>query len=353
METVVITGGAGFAGHHLVEHLLQNTDWTILILDSLTYAGRTDRLLDIDGFDYTRVTIRWHDLRAEIPTNITDGLPPIKYILHLAAESHVERSITDPVPFVHNNVMATLNMLEWARKIDTLEHFIQISTDEVYGPAPEGKAHQEWIDPMLPSNPYAASKVSQEAIAISYWRTYGVPLTITNTMNLFGERQHPEKFLPKTIRDIAQDKPALLHARPYTDPDTGLIMWEPSERHWLHARNHADALLWILWNISPVNYAEVSKTYHGTIYPNRFHVAGEKKNVLEIASAVAHAIGKSTAPEIQWVDYHSSRPGHDHRYALDSSKIHEAGWTEKFSFAESIEKTVQWMVKNDRWLNDY
>lgn len=345
MKTVAVTGGAGFAGHHLVEHLLENTDWHILVIDSLTYAGRVDRLLDIKGYDPKRVTIKWHDLRAAIPSNFADSVPPIHYILHLAAESHVENSIIDPVPFVHNNVMATLNMLEWARTIDTLTHFVQISTDEVYGPAPEGIAHREWIDPMLPSNPYAASKVSQEAIAISYWRTYGIPLVITNTMNLFGERQHPEKFLPKTIKAIAEGQPVTLHARFVHE------MWEPSERHWLHARNHADALLWVLNHVDPANYMEQAAVLKGTIYPSRFHVAGDKHDVHEIASTIADILGKEL--KVDWVDYHSTRPGHDHRYALDSTKIHKAGWTEPFSYEVSMEKTVRWMVENHRWLNDY
>lgn len=344
---ILVTGGCGFAGHHLIEHLLSNTDSQITILDSLTYAGRVDRLLDIQNYDPSRVGIVWHDLRAPLDP-IKSKFSNITHVLHLAAESHVDRSIENPVPFVHNNVMGSLHLYEWARNHDKLEHFVQISTDEVYGPAPEGHAHQEWVDPMLPSNPYAASKIGQEAIGISYWRTYGLPLTITNTMNLFGERQHPEKFLPKTIRSIASGSPVELHGS-YHGIKDGLPDWRASERHWLHARNHADALLWILTNAPALQYKNSLETQK----PNRWHVAGEEKSVFEMSCMIADIL--NTAFELVWVDYHSTRPGHDHRYALDSSKIHNAGWNPPYSLDEALEKTVLWVTRNEnmRWLNDY
>lgn len=344
---ILVTGGCGFAGHHLIEHLLANTDSRITILDSLTYAGRVDRLMDIHNYDPDRVGIMWHDLRAPLDP-IKDKFKNITHVLHLAAESHVDRSIENPAPFVHNNVIGSLNLYEWARNHDKLEHFVQISTDEVYGAAPEGHSHQEWLDPMLPSNPYAASKVGQEAIGISYWRTYGLPLTITNTMNLFGERQHPEKFLPKTIRSIARGEAVELHGS-YRGIKDGLPDWQASERHWLHARNHADALLWVLTKSSVTTYRNSTETQK----PNRWHVAGEEKSVFEMTCMVADIL--NTAFELVWVDYHSTRPGHDHRYALDSSKIHNAGWKPPYSLDEALEKTVQWVTRaeNMRWLSDY
>ena len=342
MKTILVTGGCGFAGHHLIEHILDSTDDKIIVLDSLSYAGRVDRLTDIEGYNPDRVDIVWHDLRAPIPKYLSDRFIQVTDVLHLAAESHVDRSIDDPVPFVQNNVNATLNLLEWARN-SNIEHFVQISTDEVYGSAPSGHAHKEWIDPMLPSNPYAASKVAQEAIAISYWRTYGIPLTITNTMNLIGERQHPEKFLPKTIRSVSLGQKVVLHGKYENN------VWIPSQRHWLHARNHADALMWILYNTSPIVYQQKDET----VVPNRWHVAGEEYTVLEVAELVADILGEDFTLDIEWVDYHSSRPGHDHRYALDSSKIHAAGWNPPLSFEETIEKTTKWMVKNNLWLNSY
>jgi dTDP-glucose 4,6-dehydratase len=345
---ILVTGGCGFAGHHLIEHLLANTDAEIYILDSLTYAGKVDRVLDISNYNPSRVGVMWHDLRAPL-FPVADKLSGITHVLHLAAESHVDRSISDPAPFIHNNVIGSLNLYEWARNHDQLEHFVQISTDEVYGAAPAGHAHQEWLDPMLPSNPYAASKVGQEAIGISYWRTYGLPLTITNTMNLFGERQHPEKFLPKTIRAIANGDPVELHGKYHGIVD-GLPDWEPSSRHWLHARNHADALLWILTNTRPYQYGDSNVLPN---VPNRWHVAGEEKSVYEMACMVTDIL--NTAFELVWVDYHSTRPGHDHRYALDNSKILSAGWKPPYNLQTALEKTVAWVThdSNKRWLNDY
>jgi dTDP-glucose 4,6-dehydratase len=331
MRRILITGGAGFAGHHLVEHLLERTDWEILVLDSLTYAGRAERLTSIDGYDPERCSIMWHDLRAPLPDSwLLDGVTDV---VHLAAESHVDRSITQPVPFVHNNVMATLNLVEWARTRD-LYHFIQISTDEVYGPAVFGQNHKEWST-ILPSNPYSASKAAQEAIAFSYWRTYGLPLTITNTMNLYGERQDPEKFVAKMVKAIKANQVVILHARPGTDG-----AWTPSSRHWLHARNHADAILWVL-------NGDVTLYKEGAL-PDRWNVAGEEATVLEMAQLIAEHLGAKL--DFRFEDYHSSRPGHDLRYALDSSKIRTAGWSPPLSLDDALGRTVNWMLKHEEWL---
>ena len=330
---ILVTGGAGFVGHHLVEHLLQSTSHDLVVVDSLTYAGRTDRLTDTAGYDPDRVDLVWHDLRAPIWAHLDDRIGHVDAVLHLASESHVDRSITDPVPFVHNNVDVTLTMLEWART-RKLSHFVQVSTDEVYGPAAPGQRHREW-DPMIPSNPYAASKAAQEMLCVSYWRTYGVPVVLTNFMNMFGERQHPEKFVPLVLRHLVGGSPVPLHARPV---DGG---WEPSSRHWLHARNHADSLRWMLEHTTPARYPDVDR-------PDKWHVAGDELDVLQMAEKIARAAGKVLAWE--WVDYHTSRPGHDHRYALDPSKIHAAGWVPPVGLDESLDRTVRWMLKHPEWL---
>lgn len=331
MKQILTTGGAGFAGSHFVEHVLAETDWSVVVLDSLNYAGRIERLTDMERYDPDRVSILWHDLRAPLPDSpLLDGVTDV---VHLAAESHVDRSITDPVPFVANNVMATLNLVEWARH-QRLDHFIQISTDEVYGPAAERERHVEWST-IRPSNPYSASKAAQEAIAYSFWRTYELPLVITNTMNLYGERQDPEKFVAKLVRAISKGEKFPIHGRPSFQ---GFV---PSSRHWLHARNHADALVWLLKR-------PVAMYGHGDAEPDRWNVAGEERNVLEMAEMVAKILGKNLRCE--YVDYHSSRPGHDHRYALDGSKIAAAGWTPPYSLATSLASTVGWMVKHEEWL---
>lgn len=329
---VLITGGAGFAGSHLVEHLLVTTGWDLVVLDSLTYAGRTDRLTDSEYYDPGRVRLLWHDLRAPIHPHLDEQIGDVDAVLHLAAESHVDRSIADPAPFFHNNVAATLNLLEWART-RTLSHFVQVSTDEVYGPAAEGHRHAEW-EPHIPSNPYAASKSAQEALAVAWWRTYDVPVVVTNTMNMFGERQHPEKMIPKTIRAIINGEPVTIHARRKGDG------WEASSRHWLHARSHADALRWIL-------HRPVTK-YGQADRPDRWHIAGDEYDVHALTDHIADILGRSWVP--QFVDHHSSRPGHDHRYALDPSKIHAAGWKPPLDTLASLERTVGWAVDHPEWL---
>lgn len=331
MRKVLVTGGCGFAGHHLVEHLLKTTDDKIVVVDSLSYVGRVQRVTDIESFDPHRVEIVWHDLRAPLPR--MRELEGITDVVHLAAKSHVDRSIGDPVPFVTNNVAATLTMLEWARERH-LNHFVQISTDEVYGPAAWGQAHKEW-EPHIPSNPYSASKSAQEAIAISYWRTYGVPVVITNTMNLYGERQHPEKFVPMTLAKILLSKRVTLHGRQHEGG------WDPSTRHWLHARNHADAICWVLRR-------QVSLYTDGADRPDRWHISGQEMSVEEMAVLIAAYAGREL--RYGWEDYHTSRPGHDHRYALDSSKIREAGWMEPMSTADALGHTIHWMVNHPEWL---
>ena len=333
-QRILITGGAGFAGSHLAEHLLVTTGWDLVVIDGLTYAGRTDRLTDCQGYDPSRVRLLWHDLRAPIHPWLDDRIGPVDAVLHLAAQSHVDRSIASPAPFITANVAATVNLLEWARTRPELTHIVQVSTDEVYGSAEEGTAHAEWA-PVMPSNPYSASKACQEAVAFSYWRTYGLPVVIVNIMNMFGERQDGEKFVPLATRAVLAGDEVPLHGRP------GPRGWEASSRCWLHARNFADALRWVLGDTTPASFPKADR-------PDRWHVAGDEADVLTVAQMIAEAAGKRL--RYRWADFHSSRPGHDHRYALDASKIAAAGWKPPVGFAESLERTVHWFAKHPSWL---
>lgn len=355
---VLITGAAGFAGHHLLEHLLAKTDWELVCLDGLTYAGDYNRLTrDIAGYDPKRVTTLWHDLRSPINDSLNTRIGPIDKVLHLAANSHVDRSIQSPGDFIQANVAITVNLLDWVRqRMHTtyhnsahtkMDHVIQISTDEVYGPARDGYSHKEW-DAIVPSNPYSASKAAQEAVAISYWRTYGVPVTITNTMNLFGERQDPEKFVGLIMTKLLAGEKITVHAKPLTNGDVRKArvigarlvesdgkIWRPGSRIWLHARNHADALMWLLQHRPPAPYSEI------TDRPDRFHVAGQVEvDNLTMVEKIAAIM--DIEPNYELVDFHSSRPGHDLRYSLDGSKLTMAGWTPPVGFDEALERTVKW-----------
>lgn len=331
MSRLLLTGIAGFAGSHALEHVLQHTDWDIVGLTTFRHRGDPLRL-DIDLWDPDRVSIFHCDLQSDISPRLIERFGPIDYIWNLASESHVDRSITDPRPFIENNVSLAITMLELARVLKP-SVFLQISTDEVYGPAPEGVDFPEW-SPIVPSNPYSASKAAQEAIAISYWRTYGVPLIITNTMNLIGERQDTEKFVPSTIAKVYSGKTVTIHGNEN----------EIGSRFYLHARNHADALLFLTLNRRPTPFV---RSVHDK--PDRFNVRGEREvNNLEMARMVADIIGKPLRYEL--VDFHNERPGHDPRYALDDTKLRNLGWTPPIPLAESLKKAVEWTLDNPEWL---
>ena len=271
------------------------------------------------------MTLLWHDLRAPIHGWLDDRIGAVDAVLHLAAESHVDRSIAGPAPFIRNNVDVTVNMLEWARYRPGLTHFIQVSTDEVYGPA-ELHAHAEW-DTIRPSNPYAASKACQEAVAFSYWRTYGLPVVIINIMNMFGERQDREKFVPKAIAAVLAGDEVPLHGRPYA------AGWEPSSRCWLHARNFADALRWILTETTPAGFPQTDR-------PDRWHVAGDEVNVLEVAQPSPKPPGSRCGTSGSTTT--SAARGMTTGTPSTPRKIAAAGWKPPVPLAESLERTVHW-----------
>jgi len=337
MTRLFLTGAGGFAGHHFLDHTLDTTEWDVVASDSFRHRGTCNRITDVTdrtGRVRSRTTILTHDLRAPFSLQEQDiiaGADGLDYLVALASESHVDRSITDPVPFVENNVSVILNTLELARVLRP-KAVIVISTDEVYGPVMgPHDAHSEW-EPILPSNPYAASKAAQEAIAISYWRTYGVPVIITNTMNLIGERQHPEKFIPKAIRAVLAGEIVTVHG---TLHDVG-------SRHYLHARNMADAVLFLLRNVNPVLWPDAPS-------PNRFNIASpDRISNLTLAQMIADAVGKPLRYRLQ--DFHSARPGHDPHYGLNPGLIHALGWKAPVPFAESLVRTVRWTVAHPEWL---
>jgi dTDP-glucose 4,6-dehydratase len=338
VKRVLLTGAGGFVGSHVLRHILQNTDWQVVCPTTFRHKGLQDRIRTaVDGIDddFARTSIIRCDLTAPISVITAKEFGKIDYVFNVASESHVDRSIVYPGEFIMNNVALICNMLDWARLAD-IEKFIQVSTDEVYGPAPAGTAHKEWVDGHLPSNPYSASKAAQEDIAFSYWRTYGVPLAITNTMNIVGETQDPEKFVPMTIKRVLNEEKVIIHGRK-TDGDR----WESGSRFYLHARTQADGLLHTSGLPFPA-YGQDTK-------PLRLHIVGEKEYTnLEMAQLIADIIGKPLHYEI--VDFHSSRPGHDLRYALDGTNIEQTGWKRPMSLEDSLEKTIAWTLKHQEWL---
>jgi dTDP-glucose 4,6-dehydratase len=328
-KTVLLTGAGGFVGSHVLSHLLKNTDYKIICICSWKHRGLPTRISEDENYKKykDKVTVITHDLVSPFTDDIKKLIGKPDIILNIASESHVDRSITDPVTFIQNNTNLVLNVLEFARETKP-ELFLQFSTDEVYGQAPIGIDHKEW-SPIVPSNPYSASKAAQEAIAISYWRTYSVPVIITNTMNVFGERQDKEKFVQLCIDRVVSGEKISIHS--YPDGKTA------GSRFYIHARNVADAVLFITKNVKP-------KMYPDHELPERFNIVGEKEvDNLTMAKTIAEIIGKPLNYEL--VNFHSSRPGHDCRYALDGAKLAEAGWKPKVSFEESLKNTVKFSLQ--------
>lgn len=332
-KRVLITGTSGFFGSHLLRHLMVNTDWEFVCPCSWVHKGTPERVENaIDGMDKNRVKIITHDLTAPFTPMTKKRIGHIDYILNIASNSHVHRSIESPGEFIIGNTALAFNMLELARELKP-EVFLQFSTDEVYGVAPKGVNHKEWSS-IVPSNPYSASKACQEAIAISYWRTYGVPVIITNTMNLFGETQDPEKYTAQLIKKIYDGETVTVHG---SEGNIG-------SRFYLHARNGADAVLFILKNLPAKQYNEGEN-----LLPDRYNIVGDKEvDNLELAQIVAKMLGKELNYEL--VDFHAVRAGHDRRYALDGTKIKELGWIAPMDFESSLKKSIEWTLENRKWL---
>lgn len=340
---VLLTGAGGFVGHHTLSHLLKTTDWEFVVTDSFKHQGTSSRLRAV--FDelpqyLKRVKVITHDLVSPIDSVTAYEFGDIDTIINMASDSHVDRSIENPRPFVENNIALMLTMMEYARTLNNLKCFIQISTDEVYGPAPYGTFHKEW-EPLIPSNPYSASKMGQEAIATAYWRSYDIPVIITNTMNIIGERQDSEKFVPKTIKSLLSGKPITIHSS-YIENK-----WVSGTRFYLHARNQADALKHLIEYF----YNRPHRRSDGLSKPERFNVMGETEiSNDEMAFMISDILGVKKENAVKYVDVQNTRPGHDLRYALDGSKLLSIGWNPPIPFKESLERTVLWTKNNPHWL---
>lgn len=331
-KRVLLTGASGFFGSHLLRHLMVNTDWNFVCPCSWQHKGTPERLENaIEGLDKSRVIVVTHDLAAPFTEQTKKRIGKIDIILNIASNSHVHRSIENPGEFIIGNTLLAYNMLEFAREVKP-ELFLQFSTDEVYGDAPVGVDYPEW-SAIRPSNPYSASKAMQEALAFSYWRTYDVPLIITNTMNLFGETQDSEKYTARLIKQIYNGDLVTVHGK---EGDIG-------SRYYLHARNGADAVLFIVNNVTPRLHRD------GIDRPERFNIVGDvEMNNLELAKLVADILGKELRYKLE--DYHSSRPGHDRRYALSGEKLKDLGWRAPIGFGPSLRKSIEWTLNNKQWL---
>jgi dTDP-glucose 4,6-dehydratase len=339
MKNILVTGGAGFIAHHFVEYLLNNTDYNILTLDRLDYSGNLNRLnevvMSVPQQERKRVKTIFHDLKAELNPQIISSIGKVDLIVHLAAGSHVDRSIDFPMEFILDNVIGTANILEFARKCSNLERFIYFSTDEVFGPAPEGIKYKE-NDRYNSTNPYSASKAGGEELVVAYENTYKLPCYVTHTMNVFGERQHPEKYIPMCIKRIKNGEKITVHSNKSKT--------KAGSRHYIHASDVADAIGFL------INYDHnkiINDDFGGAKCPKFNIVGSEELDNLELAKFIADCQNKELIYEM--VDFHSSRPGHDLRYALDGSKMKNMGWVPQ-PVKNRLSQTVEWTLNNDRWL---
>jgi len=367
MKKILITGGCGFVGSHLIEAILKTTDWEITTLDRFDAAGNPNRLEDMlantPNIDRKRVKFVFWDLKAELNKEVIKQLDgPFDYIVHLAAGSHVDRSIEYPLSFFMDNTIGTVNLLNYAKEGGLMLHdvhvgekgeahvrqgipkFLYFSTDEVFGPAPfdmEG-GYKEW-DRLNPNNPYAAAKAAAEMAVLSYANTYRIPCVITNCMNIFGERQDPEKFIPMVISKSLNGGKILIHANKDRT--------QAGKRHYLHARNIAAATIWALEN---------GNCLDGSATQGRYNVVGDVEiDNLELARMIEGIVHEwqskhgeiSKILECELVDFHSSRPGHDLRYALDGTHLREEGFSYPADFETSLKKMVYWTLDHkDKWL---
>ncbi len=315
---LLVTGGAGFIGSNFIRYWLKtHPQDEILNFDKLTYAGNLESLKDVEkNHKYTFVKGDITDSAA-----VDAAINGIEMVVHFAAESHVDRSIMDPFVFVNTNVLGTQVMLESARKHD-VKRFHHVSTDEVFGSLSLGST-EKWNEgtPYSPRSPYAASKAAADHLVRAYFKTYGLPITITNCANNIGPNMFPEKFVPLAITNLLEGK--------------NISIYSPGNqiREWLYVDDHCSAIDQIL------NKGKIGETYF--IGPDN-----EELTNLEIAKKILKIMNLPS----DHIEFVKDRPGHDQRYALDWTKINkELGWKPKVTLDQALEQTVSWYQKNEWW----
>jgi dTDP-glucose 4,6-dehydratase len=343
-KRLLLTGGAGFIGHHIVNLFLKETDWEIVSLDRLDYSGNLNRLHDVISTypksDQKRVKIVWHDLKAEIRELTSNFIGDVNVILHLAASSHVDRSISHPMEFVMDNTIGTVNLLNYARGLKNLERFIYFSTDEIFGSAPEGVLYGEY-DRYNSTNPYSASKAAAEEFCVAYENTYKLPIFVTHTMNVFGERQHPEKFIPMCIRKIRDNEKIFVHSDPSKT--------KAGSRFYINAKDVAEAMYFLLHLDN--NQHQIIRDHMNSLGVRcpKFNVVGKEEiDNLSMVKIIAEAQNKD--PVYEMVDFHTSRPGHDLRYSLDGAFMRKLGWEPRISLRERLHEVTHWSLANKEWI---
>jgi len=316
MTRMLVTGGAGFIGSNFIRFLLNDRSDTEIVvnLDKLTYAGNLENLKDIAGNPAYRF-IRGDICDGELVSRILDEFD-IDTVVHFAAESHVDRSISEGLSFVTTNVTGTCSLLEAARKAG-ISRFIHVSTDEVYGSIRKGSFSE--TDPLNPSSPYSASKAGSDLLALSYFTTHHVPVIVTRCTNNFGPFQYPEKLIPLFTTNLIEGKKVPVYG-------SGMNV-----RDWIYVLDHCRAIACILKKGIP---GEIYNIGGGTELTN-----------LEITRKILEQLGKDETS----IQYVGDRKGHDFRYSLSSDKLHSLGWQPRFTFDEALEHTIRWYKEQEWW----
>jgi dTDP-glucose 4,6-dehydratase len=314
MTRVLITGGAGFIGSHFVHHAIEShPDWRVTVLDKLTYAGNLANLSGLERHPRYRFVRGDIAVRSDVDASWGDG---IDLLFNFAAETHVDRSIGDPEGFIRTDIYGVHTLLEAARERG-VARFVQISTDEVYGSVASGSSRED--APLMPSNPYAASKAGADRLAYSYFVTYGLPVLITRASNNFGSHQYPEKMMPLFITNALDDQPLPL----YGDGR--------NVRDWLYVRDHCTGLDVVTEKGAP---GEVYNIGGGNERPN-----------LEVTGRILERLGKPAS----LVRHVADRPGHDRRYSLDCARLRSLGWEPRTVFETALDETIDWYRENRSW----
>ena len=317
MQRIMVTGGAGFIGSNFVRYMLQtHPDYTLVVYDKLTYAGRLENLQDVAKTFSDRYAFVRGDICDIAQVEATVKEYAIDTIVNFAAETHVDRSLMEPGSFIQTDVYGTYVLLETTRKFE-LERYHQISTDEVYGQVLEGRSKE--TDPLAPRSPYAASKAGADLMVLAYHESWGVPVTITRGSNNVGPYQYPEKVVSLFATNAIDDQPLPLYG-------DGMQM-----RDYQHVFDHCTAIDLVL------HKGEIGEIYNvGT---------GAELTNLEMTEIVLKTLGKPHS----LIQHVADRPGHDRRYALDVSKLRDLGWESRYTCAQAVEETVRWYQANEWW----